>query len=335
MTARPTLRSTTQVLRPASAGRGAAHARLRARFQGARVLSEGSPLEPRDAGGILDLAIEGLLARLGPALGVALFLWLPFRQLAELFGLAQLDGSAADMASVGWNALAMVPLGISASVVVSLVGDALVARNAPVAPALLRGLARAPGAVLLLCLTQIVSLPLVFLCVLPFFLVQWLTWAALPIFVLEGEALLTPAEHARARRNPLTWLAGFPRGLARALTRSVTLSLGVPTLGRWVLLAVLGQVVLGGILELAATGLTYPEAREYLRTELGFGGGAAEFALGAAAALFTSLSACLRAALMVAFYLDLRVRREGWDLELALARSAESSARPAWSAGAL
>jgi hypothetical protein len=72
--------------------------------------------------------------------------------------------------------------------------------------------------------------------------------------------------------------------------------------------------------------LTYPQARDYLRTELGFGGTAAELALGAVAGLFTALSACLRAALMVAFHLDLRVRREGHDLELALARAGAAQA---------
>jgi hypothetical protein len=156
--------------------------------------------------------------------------------------------------------------------------------------------------------------------VAPYFLVQWLGFAAVPIYVLEGEALLTPAERARARRNPFAHLAGFPRRITRALGRSFALSRGGPALGRWVLLAVIGQLVLGGVLELGAMALTYPEAREYLRTQLGFGGAAAELALGAVAGLFTALSSCLRAALMVAFYLDLRVRREGWDLELALSR---------------
>ena len=110
----------------------------------------------------------------------------------------------------------------------------------------------------------------------------------------------------------------FPRRCVRALKRSVALTRGARSLGRWVLLAIVGQLLFGGVLELGAMALTHPEAREFLRTELGFGGAAAELALGAGAALFTVLSACVRASLMVAFYLDLRVRREGLDLELAL-----------------
>ena len=316
VSAHPSLRTTNEELQPA---RQRSTPRPPERFRGARVLDVAA-LAPRDAGGILDLAIEGLLARLGPALALALCLWLPFRQIAELLGLSGLDGFSADLYSLAWNALSLVPLGCTASVVASLVGDALVDRRAPVAPGLVRGLACAPGAIVLLFLSQIAALPLVVLCVAPYFLVQWLTFAAVPIYVLEGDALLTPAERERARRSVLAYLAAFPRRIGRALARSFALSRGGPALGRWVLLAVIGQLVLGGVLELGAMALTYPEAREYLRSQLGFGGAAAELALGAVAGLFTALSACLRSALMVAFYLDLRVRREGWDLELALSR---------------
>jgi hypothetical protein len=319
------LRTTTEELRPARARPG--EARAGERRQRARFLGETVTLAPRDAGGILDLAIEGLLARLGPALAISLSVWLPFRQIAELLGLSGLDGFSADLYSLAWNALSLVPLGFTASVVASLVGDALVDRRAPVAPAIVRGLARAPGAILILFLTQIAALPLALLCVAPYFLVQWLTFAAVPIHVLEGEALLAPAE--RARTSVLAYLAGFPRRIGRAIARSVALARGWPSLGRWVLLGVIGQLVLGGVLELGAMALTYPEARDYLRTELSFGGAAAELALGALAALFTALSACLRAALMVAFHLDLCVRREGRDLELALERAEREHASAA------
>lgn len=317
-----TARLSSEELRPAGERRAIERVRARRRFQGARVLSRDIRLEPRDAGGILDLGIEGLLARLGPCLGVALVLWLPFRQVAELLGISGMSGLEASLTTLVWNALSLVPLGVTMSVVVSLVGDALVERRAPIAAGLTRGLARAPGAIVILLVTQILSLPLILLCFVPYFLVQWLTWAAIPIFVLEGEGLLTPAERSRSRRNPLAWAWSAPRRLIRAVRRSLVLSGGSPALFRWVLLAVVGQLVLGGVLELGAAGLTQPEAREYLRTELGLGGAAAELALGSVAALFTALSSCLRAALMVAFYLDLRVRREGWDLELALERSA-------------
>jgi hypothetical protein len=326
VTGRSPLRSTTRELAPVSAGRHAEEARVRRRFQGARVSSAAARLEPRDAGAILDLALEGLLARLGPALAVALFLWVPFRQMAELFGLSELDPFAANLYALLWNALSLVPIGVTSSVVVSLVADALVERRAPVAAGIRRGLARAPGTVVLLVVTQLATLPLMFLCVVPYFLAQWLTWAAVPIWVLEGEALLTPAERARARRSLLAYLAALPRRLSRAVRRSVRLSLGAPALGRWLLLAVLGQVLLGGVLELAATGLTHPEAREYLGRELGFGGSAAALVLGGVAAIFTALSSCLRAALMAGFYLDLRVRREGLDLERTLASAAEEPA---------
>ncbi len=311
----------SETLVPASARRAVQRTRARRRFQGAQVLSSGAVLEPRDAGGILDLGIEGLLARLGPALALALCVWLPFGQVTELLGVSGLDGFAGDLATQIWNLLSLVPQGITVAVVASLVGDVLADPRASVAAGVMRGLARAPGAIVILCLTQVLTLPLVCLFLAPYFLVQWLTWAAVPLYVLEGESLLTPAERARTRRSLLAWLASHPRRIGRALARSVRLTRGSPALGRWVLLAVVGQLVLGGVLDLGAMTLHYPEAREYLRVELGFSGAAAEFALGSVAALFTALSACLRGALMTAYYLDLRVRREGLDLELALARA--------------
>jgi len=304
---------------PAGARRSVARAPRRER--GERALGSGPTLEPRDAGGILDLAIDGLLARFGPSLALALCLWLPFNQVGELFGLSGLDAFTADLAAIGWNALGLVPLGLTAAVVVSLVGDALADPRAPVAAGILRGLARAPGAIVILFVTQIATLPLALLCLAPYFLAQWLTWAALPIYVLEGDALLDPEERARARRGPLAYLAGTLRRMVRAVVRSVALSRGAPALGRWVLLAIVGQLVLGGVLEIGSAALHQPEAREYLRTELGLGGGASELALAAVSAFFTAFSACLRGALAVAYYLDLRVRREGLDLELALARA--------------
>jgi hypothetical protein len=283
-------------------------------------------LEPREAGAILDLAIEGLLARLTPAFLFALALWVPFRQVAELLGLSGLTGFEANLAAIVWNAAAMIPTGFTASVVVSLVGDALSDPRAPLGPAFARGLARGAGVVALMILTHVVALPLILLCVAPFFLVQWLTWAAVPVFVLEGEGLLTPAERAHASRHPLAWLVGQPVCVVRALRRSAELSKGVPAFVRWLLLWGVGQLALGGLLDLGALALTDPSAREFLRGELSLSSAAADLALGGAAAFFTALSSALRAALTVAFYLDLRVRREGWDLERALGSAAEARA---------
>jgi hypothetical protein len=292
-------------------------------FRERRVRSEESPLQPRDAAGIIDLSIEGLLARLGPLLFFALAVWLPFRQVEELLGLAGLDEFALDATSLLWSALSVLPQALSASVVTSVVADVLVDRRAPLRAGFLRGLARTPGVAVLLFCTQIATVPLIVLLVVPYFLVLWRTWAAVPIYVLEGESLLSVAERARASRSLLAYLASHPRRLARALRRSVLLSKGLSAFGRWALLALIGQLVLGGVLELCAMGLTHPGARDYLRTEVGLSGVFTQLALGAAAALFLALSACLRASQMVAYYLDLRVRREGWDLELAL-RGAET-----------
>jgi hypothetical protein len=304
-------RLSVEDLQPASVARRAA-ARTRRRFQGARVERD-LRLAPRDAGGILDLALEALLARFGAALGVALLVWVPFRQITELLGL-----SGGTLVLFGWNLLELVPRAITESVAVSLVVDALQDRRAPAQASIRRGLVRAPGVVLLIAITQYALMPLVFLLVVPFLLAQWLTWAALPIYVLEGDALLTQSERAAGRRHPLVWLANVPRRVGRALVRSVRLSLGGPALGRWFLIVIVSMLLLAGLSELAVVAVTYPASREVLRDVLGIGGATAEFALGAVGATLTALTACVRAALMATYYLDLRVRREGWDLELRL-----------------
>lgn len=278
-------------------------------------------LEPRDAGGILDLALAGLLARFGPCIGVALLLWIPFRQISELVESSGGDGSGsigAMLVALAWRAFELVPLGITASVTVRLVADALEDRRTPAQESIRRGLVRAPGVIVLILVTQIALLPLVLMLVVPFVLAQWLTWAALPIYVLEGDALLTADERVRGRRNPLAWMANGVRRFARALVRSFRLSLGWPAFGRWLLVAIVAQLLLASLGELGVFVATYPPAREVLRDVLGLDGATAEFALGAVAAALTALSACLRGAFVAAYYLDLRVRREGWDLELRL-----------------
>ena len=322
-----TRRITTEELHPAGERSGARRARDARRVRGARVEASGAALEPRDAGGILDLAIEGLLARLGPALLVALCFFLPYGQLVQLAGVPDVPGGYEDVFLAVWIAAAanVLPLGPTLAVVSSLVGDVLEGRRATVASAIRRGLARAPAAIAILFVTRVATFPLALACGLPYFLVNWLTYAAVPLYVLEGERLLSPAERARARRNPLAFLASFPLRGARAIARSSALARGARSLGRWVLLAVVGHLVLASLLQSAAAGLAVPEARDFVATELGFGAGAAGVALATVGALFTALAECLSSALMVAFYLDLRVRREGWDLELALSRAEAGS----------
>jgi len=254
---------------------------------------------------------------------VVVLFWLPFGQLHELFARAGLDGFVSTML---WGLLTMIPHGFSISVVTSLVGDALAGSEASVGQGILRGLRSAPAVLVLLFITQVLAMPLALLCFFPYLLVQWLTWAAVPMYVLEGEALLTPSERARARRNPLVALLSIPRRIRRAIGRSLRLSSGWPAFGRWILLAIVGLLLFAGSFELTATALSEPAAREFLRTDLGLGGGPAEFALAAGSALFLAVAAAVRGALMTAFYLDLRVRREGLDLDLGLRELAGAGA---------
>ena len=279
------------------------------RAQRARV-----ELAPRDAAGILDLGLEGLIARIGPclALSVLIHLVASFLVPNQSFDL-RID-------YLGLSTSFLFPLAAT-GVVVSLVGDALEDPGRPLGPAIRRGLTSAPATVVLLVLTNFATAPLMVLCFVPYFLVLWRTWAVVPLYVLEGEQLLDAAERARGRAHLLARLANVPRRMGRALKRAWRLSRGTPALGRWVLLAIVGQLVLCGLLDAGSGALSYPQAHEFLQAELGLGVDAIDLLTRVVAALFLGLSGCVRAALMVAYALDLRVRREGRDLELWLERA--------------
>lgn len=310
-------RLSVERLRPAAAGEPVASSGERADFGGARVLAGRARLAPRDAGGILDLAIDGLVARLGPCFAVAFCVWLPFMQLQELFGLSGLDGFSLQLTSLSYQMFQLVPTGVTASVVASLMVSALAEPDAPLLPGLLRGLRRAPGAIVLLGLSGLFALVtavlLFFLCGLGMFVGQWLTFAAVPIYTLE--------EAARGKRAPAAgFVPGPVRRLFAALARSVELARGTASLGRWSLVAFVGSMLLALAIEAGGTGLNVPEARAFVRETLGLGGPAAGFLLGTVSAAFAALGSCVRAAIMTAFYLDLCVRREGFDLAVTLAR---------------
>lgn len=315
-------RLSVERLRPAVAGEPAQRSGERADFGGASVLAGRRRLAPRDAGGILDLALEGLIARFAPCFAVAFLVWLPFLQLQELFGLSGLDGFSLQLTSLTYQMFQLVPTGITTSVVASLLGAALSEPDAPLLPALLRGLWRAPGAVLLLGLSALFSLVtavlLFFLCGLGVLVGQWLTFAAVPVYTLERKALALRPRSARARSA--SFVPAPIRRLFVALARSIELARGAASLGRWTLVMFVGSMLLALALESGGTALNVPEARAYVCATLGLGGSAAGFLLATIAAGFAALGCCVRAAIMTAFYLDLCVRREGLDLAVALAR---------------
>ncbi len=311
-------RLSVEELRPDGAAGPVRRSRGRAR-RGARVVTGAARLSRRGAGGILDQALDALVERFGPCLGMALLFWLPFGQFAELIGFAGQNRTATFVISSLWQLATVVPQALTTAVATSLVGETLARRNLPVGSCILRGIRRTPGVVVIFLVCRVLALPLLCLCLVPFFLVQWVTWSAVAVYVLEGETLLTRSERARARRSPLSFLASFPRRVSRSIARSARLAnAGWGAFGRFAVLYLVGEILLAGSLEATASLLSLPQAREFLRGLLQLGSAPAEFVLGAANALFLGLSTSFRASLTTAYCLDLRVRREGLDLELAL-----------------
>jgi hypothetical protein len=303
-----------------------------ARWRGARVYAERLSLEPRDAGGILDLALDGLVARCGPSLGLVLLVWLPFGQIRAILESAGLGDFAAGITALSVNFLTLVPQAFSLGVVTSLVGDALAGGQSGVGRSILRGLWAGPAVTVMLLATQVLTLPLILCFFLPYVLVQWLTWAAVPLYVLEGEELLTLRERVAGRRNPLVAVAMVPRRIARAFRaeRAPVDRLGEPR--RWTVLAIVGLLLLSGSLELSATLLSAPQVREFLRTDLGLGGGLAELAMATVSGFFLALASSVRAALMTAYYLTCACAARGSTSSCRCA-SSPSARRPERDAG--
>lgn len=247
-------------------------------------------LEPRGVGEMLDASCEFLAARFGPCFGVSFLLWFP-----ALFIDALLIRSGDDLVYLGWTLVAPPLVGIFTLVFVcSLVGGFLEGRFVPAGEALMKGLSRTPGMILLGSLTGLLT-ALGMCCVVPGLAFEWLFAVVPAVYVLENV------------------------GLSEALKRAV----GLVTTGagflRW-----LGLMVVGGAMALPFTlaeqGLSVLPVRQGIEEALALGALSFDLTVAAIGASFMALGTSFLAVVKTFFYLDLRVRREGLDLELRLSR---------------
>ena len=142
------------------------------------------------------------------------------------------------------------------------------------------------------------------------------------IFVLEGHALLAPAERARLGWNPVWHVLAWFKELGRSIGRGMRLVSGWDSFGRFLAVFVVSEYFLATPLEASGSAFGVPEVREFLRDTLRIGGGPAELLIASLGAGFFGLAVAFTVSVMTVYYLDLRVRKEGLDLELALRRLA-------------
>jgi hypothetical protein len=317
---------TVEELRPSSSAARESSARERARFRGARVSSRGEvTLRRLGAGGILDQAFDVLIARFASCVGIAALCWLPFQQVTEFL----LRAAVGDFTRFAWSLASIIPRAFATSIVASLVAGELLGERTSVPGAIGRGLLRTPGVVIILTVAVACSAPLVLCCVFPFFAGMWIFSAAPVIFVLEGPGLLSREERAALAGNPLRRPWGYWLQVTRSIARGARLAWGWDAFGRFLVVFLVAEYVLALPLELSGAAFSVPELREFLRANLGLGGGPAQLLIASTSAGFYGLAGAFTVAVMTVYALDLRVRKEGLDLELSLRRLAARSASSA------
>lgn len=262
----------------------------RRRFRTARLAARASVLAPRTFPRILDAACDAFAARFTACFGVSLLLWFP-ALLAE----ALLVRSATDWAALLWSLTVPGLVGTLCAVFVcSLVGAHLEGRPAAAGQELLHGLARAPGSVVLAVLTGVASTIGLCACFAPGIALRWLFAAVPAVYVLERTTIFG------------------------AVARSVELSAGVGAFLRWLGCAVVGWLMIAPFLT-AKWALDAVPLRASLEEQLALSGHSFDLAVAALGAPLLAIGTAFAAVVRTVYYVDLRTRREGLDLELRLA----------------
>ena len=292
-------KETFQSLRPAGeiASEGAA---ARERFEGTRTSAELHALAPRGVGEILDTALDVLRARFLACVLLIAPLWLLPSALQRVGREASDPGELLTLFVGLALHLGVQTLGIA--LVTEIVHGELQGVRVPARRAVLVGLRRAPALLALTIVSQIAVAAGTLCCVVPGILLAWL-WSVAPCaLVLE-------------RIGPM-----------RALSRSAALVRG--SFWRWLGLI---AVQTGLLIPLTAlpTVLAIPDVESWVRARSGLSPAAFSVLEVLLTSAFTGVATAVAAVILTVFYLDLRVRSEGFDLAMRLERlRARFASRP-------
>jgi hypothetical protein len=284
-----------QILGPLSAA--APRERAERRGAGEPALPE---LRPRRVGELLDTACDALRARAGACLALAVPPWILVHGLERAIlteRVVAFDDPSDLGLLMGQGAVASGVRALTTALVTLVVYGYLQGRRPSASEAFAASLRRAPA---LLALTFLTGMGMftasacgVVCLMLPAVLLGWL-WAVAPAaLVLEGVGPL-----AALRRSAALARRGFARWL------------GITTVSTLASLPLLGVIQV----------LQIPEAREELRASLGC---PEPWFTGLELLLSSALSgamAALSAVMLTVYYIDQRVRVEGFDLDMRLER---------------
>jgi hypothetical protein len=258
----------------------------RARFAGARVLDSEERLRPRGVGEILDGAFDQFAALFVPCVLVGALLWLPVQIGNELLTISSVD----QWTVLLWGMLDVPVRMLVTGYVCAMVGRRLVGGEVHPGEALRAAMWRTPGIVLISIVTGVAAFALICPCVVTTFLAYWLFSVAPAVYVLERT------------------------GVFQALARAVRLVWSWGAFGRW-----LGWFSVAAVLTLPLNGITeglkQPWVREGLRGYLPLQLETFVWVVLVLGALFLAVGSGYVAVAMTVYYVDQRVRREGFDLE--------------------
>ncbi len=269
--------------------------RSRRRFWGSRVAKSAAPLAPRGVGQILDLACDTLSARVAACVVSGAVLMLPVQIATELFLRAPLTEVTFFASIVGESGFVVVAQFIATAFVCKVIGAYLIGETAPPGEVVRLVLRKLPGIVVLSIGVGLVTYLGTLCCCVPGVVARWLSSVLAAVYVLEEG-----------------WFG-------RAVSRGVFLAVGWGNLGRWLGWASASALALAP-LYLISDGLYDPDVRAAIREYLPLDEGPTAVLLTFPAALFAGVALGARAVLTVVYYYDLRIRKEGMDLERELAR---------------
>jgi len=290
----------------------------RALRQGERVLESEIEWRPRGVGAVLDLGFDLLRSRFASCFVLATVVWLPWRclmvALAPNIEEMSLDPDRILASLAGaWtgNILAWVAQSIVTAFIARLLFDAASGRDAGVLVTMLAVVRRLPGLLVLGMLSVVLLVASLLACFFPILGMSWAITPMMSAYVIEDI------------------------GIGRAVQRSFKLSFedlfSFPSFyafWRWA-----GIFAVSGLFMMPLSGLVgvmeVPGARAWVLENWEWSDSTLTLVSIVVGSVLLGAATAVQASIQTAYYLDLRVRRDGVDLYSWLARLRGEDARAA------
>ena len=260
---------------------------------------------PRGVGATLDLGLELVRSRFAVAVGLSSCLWLPVQAFNAYFAPDPeqiVGGKGADLALVfltaGTSNLATGLMNLlTAALTARLLYDAFHGRRTPLGELVLSTLGRLPGLVVVGILSAIIYMVGFYTLFIGVFGAMWIVTPMAYVYVLERPPLGVAIQ--RSFQLSFDQLFSWPAFFG---------------FWRWAGVMVVASLLSTPFAGLAAFSVTY-EVRTAVLPYLPIGYDTYNLIAVVVGALFLGVATTVTAGILTAYYLDLRVRRDGLDLE--------------------